>query len=330
MAAILSLMPWAPVPASDYPAFEAGGLLFGDLYHVASHHSAEGDGATGLVLRRGYLTFDARFSDAWFGRLRFEVNQAGEFESYSFEAQTKDLHFGRKLGRHKVLLGLSPTPTYDLVELIWGLRYLARTPMDLQGVPSRDTGLSAQGPLNASGSLAYRLMYAAPVDFGADSGGNERWMGALSWRPASRWTIDVYADHEARDGPRDRSTRQVFVAYQSEDWRWGALYSDQDRQSDPPLELASLFVVGKLGERSSLVGRVDRLLEPSPRGNDIAYLPMDPSSRAYTVFAGWEYRLSPHFRLTPNAVVTRYDRNGEGFRPETDVHLRLTAFIDFE
>jgi hypothetical protein len=168
MAAILSLLPWGPVPASEFPAFEAGGLLFGDLYHVASHHSAEGDGATGLVLRRGYLTFDATFSDAWFGRLRFEVNQAGEFETYSFEAQTKDLHIGRKLGRHKVLLGLSPTLTFDLVESIWGLRYLARTPMDLQGVPSRDTGLSLQGPLNASGSLGYRAMYAAAVDLGSD------------------------------------------------------------------------------------------------------------------------------------------------------------------
>ena len=54
-------------------------------------------------------------------------------------------------GRHRVLFGLSPTPTLDLIESIWGFRYLARTPMDLQGVASRDT---VKGPLNAARTLS--------------------------------------------------------------------------------------------------------------------------------------------------------------------------------
>ena len=48
--------------ADDGAAFELGGLLFGDAYYVARHHSAAGDGATGLVLRRGYLTPNAAFA----------------------------------------------------------------------------------------------------------------------------------------------------------------------------------------------------------------------------------------------------------------------------
>ncbi len=50
------------------------------------------------------------------------------------------------LGRQHLLVGLSPTPTIDLIESIWGLRYLARTPMDLQGVASRGTGISREWP----------------------------------------------------------------------------------------------------------------------------------------------------------------------------------------
>jgi hypothetical protein len=88
--------------------------------------------------------------------------------------------------------------------------------------------------------------------------------------------------------------------------------------------------VGRLSERASLVGRVDRLLEPSPKGDGISYLPMDPSARATMIFAGVEFRLNPHLALTPNAVVTTYDRNDQGVRPETDIYLRLTLFIDFE
>ena len=52
-----------------------GGLAFFDLYHVVSHHTTEGDGATGTVLRRGYLTFDGDYNETLFGRLLFEVNQ---------------------------------------------------------------------------------------------------------------------------------------------------------------------------------------------------------------------------------------------------------------
>ena len=59
--------------------FSAGGLLFGDLYHVPNHHLPEGDGATGAVIRRGYLTFNAKYGEGWHGRMRFEANQSGEF-----------------------------------------------------------------------------------------------------------------------------------------------------------------------------------------------------------------------------------------------------------
>lgn len=202
--------------------------------------------------------------------------------------------------------------------------------MDLQGVASRDTGVSLQGALNASGSLGYRAMYAAPLDFGSDGNDRERWMGALSWQPAPQWTLDAYADYEELDGPRDRATLQAFAAYQADGLRWGLQYSNQDRQQDPPLELASGFVVADLDERRSLFVRVDRLFEPSPKGDDIAYLPYDPSAPATTLFTGAEFRLRPHVTLTPNAVFTRYDHNDEGVRPRSDLHLRLTLFLDFE
>lgn len=314
----------------DHPKFRIGGLLFGDAYHVVSHHTEEGNGATGLVYRRGYLTFDADFSEKWTGRMRFELNQAGEFETYTYDVDFKDLYAERKIGRHRLLIGLSPTPTFDLIESIWGCRYLVRTPMDLQGEPSRDTGISAKGPLNASGTLSYRAMTGAGVQFGNESGDGRRWMGALTWRPSKRWTFDLYLDFERLTGTRDHATFQVFVAYQAEKLRWGFQYSNQDRQDDPRVELASAFVVYEMGERTSLVGRVDRIMEPSPSGNNIAYIPFDPSARATFFIGGVEFRLTPKLRLTPNTIVIAYDRNDEGIRPKTDFYLRLTFFFNFE
>lgn len=320
----------AAADAGETPSFQAGGLLFGDLYHVPSHHDRSGDGASGLVVRRGYLTFDAEFGKHWFGRLRFELNQSGEFETYTFEVDHKDVYLGRNLGRHRLLLGMSPTPTFDLIESVWGLRYLARTPMDLQGVASRDTGISIKGPLNESGTLAYRAMVSVDSGSGAEAGDGRKWMGALTWRPAEPWSLDLYADHETLDGPADRRTLQAFLGYQAEQLRWGLQYSNQDREQDPPLELASAFLVAGLGEAFSAIGRIDRLLEPSPKGDGISYLPMDPTARATMFIAGLEWRMRPHLTLTPNVVVTTYDRNDQGIRPRTDTYFRLTLFVDFE
>ncbi len=330
LAACLLGLPAAVTGDDNKPSLSVGGLLFGDLYYVPSHHLEEGDGAAGLVLRRGYLTFDADFSENWFGRLRFELNQAGEFETYTFEASFKDLYLGWNLGRQRLLLGLSPPPTFDLIESVWGFRYLARTPLDLHGVASRDNGVAVKGPINASGTVSYRAMLGLEVDFGNETDDGRKWMWALTWKPSPKWTIDLYTDHEQLTGPTDRTTLQAFIGYQSDSLSWGAQYSHQDREEDPTLEVASTFARGRVGEKTRLVGRLDRLIKPSPKGNNISYLPFDPSAAATTLFAGVEFQPSPHFFVTPNAVVTYYDRNDEGIRPETDLHIRLTLFINFE
>jgi hypothetical protein len=313
--------------------WEIGGLLFGDLYHVASHHTEEGDGATGAVLRRGYLTFNGTFGERWDSRLRIEVNQSGEFETYDFEAEFKDLWVRYRAGaeaKHDIHIGLSPTPTFDLIESFWGLRYLLRTPLDLQGVASRDTGFAGRGPLNASGTLRYRAMAGAGVEFGNESGDGDKLMGAVSWQPAPRWILDFYLDHEKLAGPADRTTWQVFTGYRTDTLRIGAQYSSQDRELEPPLELASVFAVQDLSKALSVIGRIDRLFEISPRGDNISYLPFDPRSRATFFIAALEWRATPKLRITPNITTTIYDRNDEGFKPDTDLHLRLTFFLDFE
>lgn len=331
IVALLALCAEAAMAEDDpTPNWSLGGLAFGDLYHVASHHLEQGDGATGVVLRRGYLTLDVDFTPNWFARARLELNQDGEFESYGFELDVKDLYTGWGIGRHKLIAGLTGTPTFDLIEKIWGARYLARTPMDMQGIASRDTGVYAKGPLNAAGTLNYRIMAAAAVKFGAESNPNDRQMAAINWTPTSALSFDFYVDYEQRDGPFDRTTWQAFAGYSTDSLRWGLQYSNQDRELDPPLELASAFVVAASSEKNSLIGRVDRIIEPSPRGNDISYLPFDPSAPATMLIGAWEHRFNPHLRLTPNVVVINYDRNEAGIRPETDVHLRLTMFLDFE
>jgi len=311
-----------------FPTFSIGGLLFGDVYGVTSHHLPDAEGSFGAWIRRGYLTFDTELSERWFGRVRFELNQSGEFESYSFEVDFKDLYLGVKIHEQRLLFGLSPSRAFDLVEQTWGLRYLEKTPLDLQGVASRDIGISAEGPLNDSGSLCYRAMIGSGLEFGNEAGDGRKFMLALTWLPSAAWIVDLYADYERLEGPADRSTLQAFLAYEVAKGRVGLLYSNQDRQDDPPLEVASVFVVRRLSEIVNLIGRVDRLIEPSPRGNDIDYLPFDPAARATLFIAGVELRAQNRFFVTPNAEVIAYDHNDAGERPATDVVLRLTVYFE--
>jgi len=310
-------------------SLDTGGLLFGDLYYLPSHHLESGDGAVGLVLRRGYLTFDADFSPTVFGRLRFELNQSGEFETYDFEADFKDLYLGWKLGAHRLLAGLAPTPTFDLVENRWGLRYLMRTPLDLQGIPSRETGVSLKGPVDTGGSLSYRVMLGTRFEFGAESSDNPRYMAALNWKPAPGWDVDLYMDHENRDTANDLSTVQLFISRQRENLRWGALYSNVDIERKKTEQFVSFYIVGDLDDKRSLVARVDRIFEPSARGNNIAYIPFDPTAPATLYLGAYEYRLRENLTITPNFIVIVYDRNDLGMQPKTDVFLRLTAYFTF-
>lgn len=328
--AVLILFACVPAHAQEFPLFEAKGLLFGDIYHIPSHHTDEGEGATGAVLRRGYVTFDTEFNELWTGRLRFELNQSGEFEDYDFEVDVKDLFVARDIGEHKLVLGLSPTPTYALIESIWGLRYLMRTPMDLQGVASRDTGVAMSGPVTGDSSVFYRVMLGAGTEFGNETGDGRKVMGALAWELRDNFYLEAHLDHEKLTGPTDRTTYQVFAGYDTEALRWGIQYSNQDRQDDPPLELASAFVVRPWTSSISLIGRVDHLFEPSPSGDNISYIPFDPSAEATMFLGAVEFKLTPHFHLIPNIIYTRYDENNLGETPDSDMHLRLTFFLNYE
>jgi len=323
--------PEASDPPKELNRFEVGGLLFGDAYWVASNHDPASEGIVSAWIRRGYLTFDSEFTKKLSGRMRFELNQDGDFDVFEFEVDFKDLYLQAAVGEHRILFGLSQTPTFALIEPFWGYRHVERTPMDLQGIASRDTGIAANGPIAKDGSISYRVMYGTQLEFGSDSNDAGEWMGAVSWEPNANWVVEVYGDFEdplsAGDG---RRTLQGFLGYRTEAARLGLQYSDQVRDNSPGIKLASLFGVVDLSENWSFLGRVDRLFEPSIRGEDIAYLPFDPDAKATLLILGVETRPYKFFSLVPNIEYIQYDDpSGPEPMPENDLLVRLTLYMKF-
>ena len=263
--------------------------------------------------------------------MRFELNQDGDFDVFEFEVDFKDLYLQAAIGEHRVLFGLSPTPTFNFIESFWGYRHVERTPLDLQGIASRDTGIAASGPIAKNGAISYRVMYGAQIEFGSDSNDAGEWMGAVSWEPSSNWVFELYGDFEDPWSKGDgRRTLQGFMGYRTESARLGLQYSHQDRDDNQGIELASLFGVADFSEQWSFLGRVDRLFEPSIRGEDIAYLPFDPDATATLFILGVEARPFEFFSLVPNIEYIRYDDpDGPEHRPEDDLLVRLTFYLKF-
>jgi len=157
-----------------------------------------------------------------------------------------------------------------------------------------------------------------------------KYMGAITWQPTKKWCFDFYLDYENHTSTSIRSTIQLFTAYTTDKLRWGIQYSNQYRQNEPRLELFSGFIVGKVYKEISLIGRVDRLLKPSPRGNDIDYIPFDPNAKATFLVSGVEIPFKKHFTITPNVVFTAYDKISDGTKPNNDLQYRITMFLNFE
>jgi hypothetical protein len=316
--------------ADNSPSANFGGFFFGDLYHVPSHHTVEGDGASGLVLRRLLLTADGQFSDQWSGRARLEAYHEGAFEEYNMTHRILDFGVTRQFGDHKLSGGLIPTITYDVMEAFWGKRYLVRTAPDIQGIAARDVGFKLMGPLPSAEGVNYRIMYGSKETWQADKNPYDKTMGGITWRGSNGLLIDAYIDWESRPGPHDRSTWQFLVGKKTEQYTLGLEYTNQDRGEDPDLELATVMGVMKLGGPWSLMAQLHRLFKPSVKGDDIAYIPFDPTATATNLVAGVEYRFNPHFTLSPNIVWTHYGVNELGVKPDDDVHLRLTFYVNFE
>ena len=151
--------------------FRVTALLFGDAFSIQGHHLEDFDGESGWWTRRIYVTTD--FANFGLGdtviRLRLEVNQLDDF-STDYKSTLKDAYVQFNPGNHAIWLGRAPTLTFSAVEAHWGYRWFEKTPMDIQGTPSRMDGVRAKGPLTPNGPFYYRAVLGQGSDLGFEKG----------------------------------------------------------------------------------------------------------------------------------------------------------------
>jgi hypothetical protein len=327
-------VPPAPPPASPW---KISGYMFGDYYDFVQDNDAKFDGQHGFWLRRAYLTYDHTLSPKFATRLRLEMNSNGKLAGGTLVPYVKDAYLRWTFtGRQQLFIGIQPTATFEVIEGVWGYRFIEKTPGDLYKLDStRDLGVTVSGPLNKSGSFKY------VAQFGNDSGNaseTDKYKGVrLGARYEKNPGFVVEGFYAFLDRPKDadRQMLQGFMAYQHKKGRVGFQYLWQERKPTAGTTAPSVnvSVVSGFGvftvrpQKVVLFGRLDRVLDPLPDGG-LDYLPISTASPFTFGVAGVEFFLHPSVRFAPNVEFVNYGtpRNTAIEQPKNDVVLRATFY----
>jgi hypothetical protein len=327
-----------PAASQEIPEWvqktKISGLMFGDVYAVVAHHDPDVEDQNGMWFRRIYLTVDHKQSSKFSARLRLESVSPGGFDTTDrlLLPFVKDAYLKWKYtGEHSAIIGVSSTPTWNLIEPFWGYRHVEKTPLDMaRFAGSRELGLAFKGKFGDGGKFGYHAMLAN----GGDTNPGKRILGSLSMAPTEGVILEAYADYDNRADDTDIWTLQGFVGYAAD---WGRLGGQIARQAlerggapDLKLDIVSGFAIIALKNDMDLVLRIDQAFDPNPRGDDIQYIPMSPDADALFFLAGLDFEVTKFFSIVPNIEIVTYSDPVAGVEtPDSDVYLRGTFFWKF-
>lgn len=309
-------------------------LFFGDYYWFIYNHNADLVGNNGFWIRRIYLTYDHRISDAFSGRVRLEMSSAGDFlTNTALVPEVKDAYLKWENDRHQIVAGIAPTPTWDLIEEVWGYRSVVKSPLDLHDMgSSRGLGLAFKGEIDQAGRFKYHFMIANGNGSKTELNKGKKFMLSLSYHLNENLVIQAYGDYETQKENRYIYTAQGFIGYQSESIDLGALFAYQFTNNDLSVgdfdqNIVSVFTKFRLLERLKALLRVDHLFGANPFGEEIAYIPFSDQAASYFLVGGVDLQLHPDVHLMPNVVTVFYGEDNLGVRPDLDLIARMTLFF---
>jgi len=311
------------------------GLVFGDYYYAVNNHDMSIKDQHGFWIRRIYFTYDYTIDKSWSTRLRFEMSNDGDFESSNTMVPVvKDAWLRYKFAGQSVYLGISPTPTYSLIEDVWGYRSVEKCPADLYKIrSSRDFGIAGKGKFDKDGIFNYHLMYGNGNSNKQEIDKGKLGMLSLSAKLKNGLVIEGYGDYADQKGHTDTYMLQGFIGYQSEKLNAGIQYSSQWIQEvnseNNELRILSGFVTGNVSECFSLLIRGDRVFDPVPKADGIDFLPLDPNSKFTLIIFGVDFHPVKNVKIIPNIEFVKYDENSNGVTPDNDLFARLTYFWSF-
>ncbi len=321
---------------NDESVGKFSGNIFGDYYHITKSHRTDILDNHGFWFRRIYFTYDYKINSNFSTRLRFEMSNEGDFTSkIAMIPFVKDAWLKYKLDKVQFILGISPPPTFAVIEKIWGYRSVEKTPLDLQKMASsRDFGLSVKGKFDDKGVVKYHLMFSNGSSNKQEIDKGKSGMLSLGFYPSKEWVFEIYGDYAGKKGDTDWYTWQAFLGYVTKQFWAGMQYADQTREKsedgNEKLRVASIFLAGVISDQFSLFGRADKTFDPNPNGDDIAFIPFDPTAKSIFFIAGLDWQPVKDVSFIPNIEFIKYEENSGGVTPGSDFIARITFYWKFK
>ena len=318
---------------------KVGGYFFGDYYYVVQSHNEVLEDRNGFQYRRIYFQYDRGLSDEFSIRLRLEMNSPSfPNDKIKLEPFVKHgyLKWTKKDWRTNTYFGLSSTPTWSVIEKVWGYRSVAKTLLDLQKLgSSTDFAGAVQGSFDSAKKLSYHVMVGNGNSTSGETDDNKKVYASLTARPVKGLIAEAYADFESRDDDKNRYVLQGFLACEHEKFRIGAQVANQTRQQgegvdDVNLLAGSIFGAAQVVEKKvwALV-RFDRMFDPNPDGEKIAYTPYDATVESNTLIVGIDWTPIKDVHIIPNLFLVFYDEPETGDKPDTDIMPRVTLYYKY-
>jgi len=317
------------------------GYMIGDYYWVVAHHDSSLKDKNGFWFRRIYFTYDQELTDAFSVRLRFEMASDGKFgkDAIKHTPYIKDAHLKWKYTKnHRLIVGISPTPTWGVLEKFWGYRSVEKTLLDIQKwSSSRDFGIAFKGSLLGEGNMKYHFMAANGSGEKSEINPGKKIFGAVSYHFSKELFIQLYADWN--DNVHNKSysgwtTLQGFAGYKNDIFKLGLQAARQIRkpygENNLTLDAASAFAVFNISEKIKIFARIDRMFSENPEGHKISYLPFDNTAKSNLYIAGLDYSPAKGVHFIPNIELIKYEKNSVGITPDTDIVPRVTFFYKFK
>jgi hypothetical protein len=311
---------------------ELSGRVFSDYYWIAQNHNSDLEGNNGFWIRRIYLTYENQLDSHFSTRLRLEMDNPGDFQTSSkMIPVVKDAYLKWDNGQHALYAGIAGSPTWGLVEDVWGYRALEKSPLDLQGLgSSRDFGVAAKGEFGPDGKVGYHLMLGNGNSNRSEVDKGKKVMLSLHYQITDHLVVEAYGDYNRIQNEQYVSTYQGFLAYQSDHFTVGGLFAHQYRSNaDDNLNIASLFGHFTISDEIRGIIRADHMFEPNPDGDGIDYLPFSTEANATLLVAGLDLKLQNNVSLIPNVETVVYGENDQGVQPKSDIIPRLTLSYRF-
>lgn len=315
------------MPFSTSADVQYQGLMFGDSYYIVDHHNTDIKGANGIMFRRIYNTLNFSLTDSLSGRLRFEIANPGDYTTKEKMVPfVKDAYLQANIGGQTLLAGISPTPTFGIIETIWGYRHVEKTPLDLYKMaPTREFGLALKGGKN----IYYHIFLANGNGYYSESDKGKKIMGAFGIKPVEGLTVEIYADYEwDHKNGKTYNIFQGMVGYEATWGRFAVLYANRHFTNgaiERDYGVASGFIVLKASHKIDFIARYDRTIGEHVSG-DVSYVPFSNAGLVNFLIAGISFSVADNVWIVPNIKYAFYSKPDGGEKPGSDVYTLITFY----